>query len=271
MTDELAADASPLRVRAVRDSLSVDGIRDSPEREISVGMWLPRDSFGAAVEIDHLLRDPRLNYHPGREGPLVLRPIDTDLTTMTLTWGHRVDEAVFNLVPSTRIPFTVAQVQVIERWMRASARRLHAHRAFLRDACTRGMWDAAEGATESLPAADELIAGELVLTSVLTNVQGPDSTWPLGVVEVDSVGTPEEPCDAFVETATQKRLGTRTSSPDADFDQHWERFTVDESQSELTPEDLIFWYQQACWRFTLYDDLWLNFCHLLTGLEPPTP
>lgn len=269
MTDELAANAPCTRVRAVADSLAVDGIRESPERSISAGMWLPRDSFGAALEVDSIFRDPRLHYHPGREGLLVLRPVESDLTAMTLTWGPGVDEAVFTLIPSTRIPFTVGQVHAIERWMRASARRLHSLRAFLRDACTRVMWDAAEGALESVPADDERIIGELVMATIPTNVQGPDSTWPRGVVEVDNAGTPDEPCDAFIETATQLRLGTRTSSPDADFEQHWERFTVDEAQPDLTPDDLIFWYQQACWRTALHDDAWLTFSHLICGLDAP--
>jgi len=266
---EHEGDASPAssRVRTLLAGADPGLLRPSPLRHVNAGFWLPEEAFGASLDVDALLEEPRLTYQPDVISTLTLVPVRSADVTLTFTWGGEARR--LSMEAHGAVPLAVADMATLERWMSATASRCHAYRLLVRDAADRVMWDAADGGDTSLPDSDERIAGQMVLTPLTTRVTGPDASWPCGVVELDD--EPPGPIKRmrFVDSLTQRSLGTISLLASAESNELLETYEVDEGVADVTADDLVFWHQQVGLRELLYEDARAAYVYLLAGLEPP--
>lgn len=269
MADDDARASGPARgrTRTIVAGSDPGPLRPAPLRQVSVGFWLPEQAFGASLEVDSLLDEPRMTYEPGDVNVLTLAPVRSADVTLRYTWGR--EGRKFAMEAHGTVPFAVTDMATIERWMSATASRCHAYRLLVRDAADRVMWAAAEGEAETLPEDDERIAGQMVLTRIATAVTGPDETWPCGMVELDEEVSTSPKRFRFVDSFTQRRLGTLSLVAYPDSNELLETYEVDEKAVGVTPEDLIFWHRQVGMRELLFDDARVAYTYLLSGLEPP--
>ncbi|ROS52740.1 hypothetical protein EDF50_1206 [Frigoribacterium sp. PhB24] len=285
-------------------------IRAAPWREVRVAFLVPTTSTAAAADVRHLLDEPELHFTPGlRHGTLALMPRRSALLRIVLEWEWSVEAASFAVHSFDPEPFTAAERDALEAWLRATARRLHLFEGALGRAVARVDHDVVRGTDTSSPesslagAASAARASDSSANASGTGRAASDDPWSDDARTADLATA--GPAATTMRSAT---LGTRLASP-ADGAAHpvvdvtlpdpsdpgWEVFvdatshqtlgyrrTLDDGGSayafsylvaddvdDVTPDDLVEWHDQHIQRQLLVEDARQAYVHLLAGLEPP--
>ncbi|NRD25185.1 hypothetical protein [Frigoribacterium sp. VKM Ac-2836] len=280
-------------------------VRAAPWREVRVAFLVPTTSTGAAARVRHLLDEPELHFTPGlRRGTLALMPRRSALLRIVLDWEWSVEAASFAVHSFDPEPFTAAERDALESWLRATARRLQLFEGAIGRAVTRVDHDVVRGIDTSSPESSLADAASVARAShpptpaADPNSPGTGDTLAAGLATAGPAAT----------TTSSATLGTRLASPAVGAahpvvdvtlpdpsDPGWEVFvdatshqtlgyrrTLDEGGSayafsylvaddvdDVTPEDLVDWHDQHIQRQLLVEDARQAYVHLLAGLEPP--
>ncbi|TWX40061.1 hypothetical protein ES689_00780 [Frigoribacterium sp. ACAM 257] len=258
--------------------------RATPWRNVLVEFEVPSGARASADRLRPLLDDPELHWTPGlRRGVLALLPRSTAMVRVVLSWEWSVEAADFSVHSLEPDPFTPDELVVLERWMRASARRLASADDAVEAAVTRVVDDVVSGLDRSAPprsGVPRAVEGSSIGTAVLgTRVAGPDETSPHGRVDVRLPDPGDPGHEVLVDVSTGRLLGHRTTLADegdpwafryvvAEADEAGEAVD-DDTTSGVSTADLVHWHDQHIQRQMLADDARQALVHLLAGLDAP--
>jgi len=247
----------------------------SPWRDVTIGFVLPEIAFGAAVSIDGLLEEPELHFAPGPAGSrLTLIPRVTTFARLLLEWETLPELGTFtasSLPGTAALSFDAAELARIGQWMRDVATHLHAYRRRIVEASERAIRDASAGLDRSMPEEptthDSNVRGVHVVSARIgTRVAGPTGPEGLGVVDL----LPDPAGDGvFVERATRRILGRRSTLRRADGGVEVDYRVDDDAPQNVGRTELDGWYDQHIAREVLFDDVRQTYVHLIAGLDAP--
>lgn len=252
----------------------------SPWHDLTVGLLLPDAAFGAAVDIDGLLRDPELHYAATtKTSRLMLMPRIGTFSRLLLEWETLPEIGVFTVGSLTPSPLSAEQIGRLETWMRDVAVVCHANRDRIRETSERAVRDAASGLDTSLPPSGAPHA-QIVSAHIRTSVTGPPPGSAFGVVDVIApMRLPHDSApadDGATESGDEMRFVARDSGTllgrrithrrgDAVMGVALESFA-----DGVDAGDLTAWYDQHIAREVLFDDVWQVYVHLIAGLDAPS-